>query len=165
MSLIFLIALLIKSLFYLGLHISYIISGQMNYMSFVDFPQRGKFTALLVKNPQTIRNNGGGAESKSAATSMLHDNQNDESQKTVIQKLCYSEVKERGSCLKAQCQFSHEVPDFGEEERTRTLNLIGQKNLCINEFRKKGSCIKKERCRFHHDITPEQRTTWQSRKQ
>ena len=72
-----------------------------------------------------------------------------------ISKLCYSEVREKGSCRKNNCFFSHEIPP-GMEQQTM-LNIIGQRNLCINEFNRQGSCRKRGECRFHHDITAEQR--------
>ena len=75
-----------------------------------------------------------------------------------IRLLCYSEVKEDGSCPKGtQCNFSHNLSEEIKQNREVVLNMIGQKSLCINEFNKKGSCFKGERCRFHHNISDEQR--------
>ena len=72
-----------------------------------------------------------------------------------ISKLCYNEVKEKGSCRRNNCFFSHEIPTGMEQEMM--INIIGQRNMCINEFNKQGSCRKKGECRFHHEITAEQR--------
>ena len=72
-----------------------------------------------------------------------------------ISKLCYSEVKEKGSCKKNNCFFSHDIPTGMEQKMM--LNIIGQRNLCINEFNRQGSCRKRGECRFHHEITAEQR--------
>ena len=72
-----------------------------------------------------------------------------------ISKLCYSEVKEKGSCKKNNCFFSHNIPTGMEQKMM--MNIIGQRNLCINEFNRQGSCRKRGECRFHHEITAEQR--------
>ena len=75
-----------------------------------------------------------------------------------VHTLCYSEVKESGSCFnRNSCNFSHDIPEEIKQNKDRVLNIIGQKRLCINEYNKQGSCDLKERCRFHHEVSDEQR--------
>ena len=76
------------------------------------------------------------------------------------QKYCYAELKEKGSCAKHKenkCRFEHSIPEDFAENRENILKTIDEKNLCINEFEGEGNCAKKELCRFHHNITHEQR--------
>ena len=86
----------------------------LNYQLKINYAQ----SALMNNTLQVARNHEGGAENKEVAKLDRPDHWSEESRKKGIQKLCYSEVKKKGSCLKTQCQFSHEVPVLEEEERT-----------------------------------------------
>ena len=56
-----------------------------------------------------------------------------------VQRLCYNEVKEKGSCFKGNsCNFSHDIPEEIKQNKEKVLNIIGQKRLCINEY---NNCI------------------------
>ena len=73
-------------------------------------------------------------------------------------QLCFNEIRNKGSCTRDQCRFSHNIPTQLRDNKDDAEAFITSKNLYINEFRIEGSCLKRNNCRFAHKISPEQRS-------
>ena len=114
--------------------------------------------------PQVVQQNSSKQPSEKKETSpgidiaVEHDKNHHEDIENTLRRVCYSELKNPGSCRRgAECRYLHNIPQHIIADKVKMISMIGTQNLCVNEYRRKDSCIKGKECRFHHLITDEQR--------